>query len=280
MLDEFDYKESCCPFDTDFYREKTTAVPEHGKRINTGEMVARIDRLNSRGDKQAVGRVLCEYAENARQLGDIYGELTVVNEMMGHYRMTSQREKALESVERCFELLKLTGTSGSVSAGTILLNAATVMSAFGKSAEAIRCYTDACRCYAAHLPPEDMRYAGLYNNMAAAYADTGEVTHAKAYYLKALEILGAHNDMYSCRLDMAVTYLNLALLCSGTEPESESAGEYAEKATEMLDDCYSEADGYYAHTIEKCAGGFDALGYFVYAETLRERLQDWYRERN
>ena len=48
----------------------------------------------------------------------------------------------------------------------------------------------------------------------------------------------------------------------------------------MLDDCYSEADGYYAHTIEKCAGGFDALGYFVYAETLRERLQDWYRERN
>ena len=82
MLDEFDYKEPCCPFDTDFYREKTTAVPEHGKRINTGEMVARIDRLNSRGDKQAVGRVLCEYAENARQLGDIYGELTVVNVMM------------------------------------------------------------------------------------------------------------------------------------------------------------------------------------------------------
>ena len=40
MLDEFDYKEPCCPFDTDFYREKTTAVPEHEMCIRDRQYAA------------------------------------------------------------------------------------------------------------------------------------------------------------------------------------------------------------------------------------------------
>ena len=93
MLDKSDYLEPCCPFDTDFYKDAPQKQPDG--HISVSEMLSQIDRLYARGDRDAIGRVLTEYRENAERLGDIHGELSVLNEMLGHYRMTSNPEKAL-----------------------------------------------------------------------------------------------------------------------------------------------------------------------------------------
>ncbi|MGN1121682.1 MAG: tetratricopeptide repeat protein [Eubacteriales bacterium] len=279
MLEPFDYKEPCCPFDTSFYKDAPGGEKPRG-HISVPDMIASLDRLYARNDQAGVERVLEEYASQAKALGDVRGELSVVNEMLGHYRMSRNREKGTAAIERCLELLAVADIAGSVSAGTILLNAATAMRSFGKGAESIRLYTEASRCYAAHLPPEDTRFAGLYNNMASAYGDIGEFDHAELYYKRALALLSAHDDQPVCVLDAAVTCLNLAQFYNDRNPEDERVGEYAEKAMALFDRPSLPRDYYYAHTAGKCAGGFSYLGYFLYASTLSGRAKAFYRERS
>ncbi len=276
-LDKNDYMEPCCPFDTDFYKEPTEMKPTG--HISVSEMIAQIDRLTLRGDKAAIERVLKEYERDAKAFGDIRGELTVQNELIGHYRMANNREKGLAAVERALELLKNADMSGSVSLGTILLNAATALRAFGESERALPLYADACRAYADHLPAEDVRFAGLYNNMASAYDDIGEVSQAENYYNRAISILKKHPEDNGCMLDMAVSYLNLALHFHSYNSEDERITEYADKAVQILESPTLSHDGYFAHTAEKCADGFSYLGYFFFGEKLKTLAEEFYSAR-
>lgn len=277
MIDKSDYKEPVCPFDTDFYKDKSPAPSPKG-HISVSEMISQIDRLYAKGDKAAAIRVLEQFASAARRLDDINGELSCINEMIGAYRMSGDSERGLAAVARCFELLKSAGISGSVSAGTILLNAATALRAFGHAAEAIKHYTEACRCYGANLDASDKRFAGLYNNMAAAYEDTDEYMQAERYYKLALSVLSKYESDEVCMLDCAVTHLNLAQFYISVDATDARANEHAEKAIKILDESFDNKS-YYAHTAEKCAGGFDYLGYFMYADELRERVKSIYNER-
>ena len=277
-LDRMDYEEPRCFCDTEFYKEKSAVSPAKG-HIRIDEMIAAVDRLYRRGDKAAIERVLEGYASEAKALGDTRGELTAVNELLGHYRMTANREKGLSAVERCTELLAMAQIGGSVSAGTILLNAATALRSFGESKRALTLYAEAGRAYADHLPPSDTRFAGLYNNMASAYEDEGEPDRAEKYYQTALSILGAHPDDTGCLLDAAVTHLNLAQLYTAHDPADSRIAEHAETAMQILSDQALFDDYYYAHTAEKCADGFAYLGYFLFAEELKERAASYYRER-
>ncbi len=274
MLDKSDYLEPCCPFDTDFYKDAPQKQPDG--HISVSEMLSQIDRLYARGDRDAIGRVLTEYRENAERLGDIHGELSVLNEMLGHYRMTSNPEKGLAAVNRTLELLPQADIAGSVSAGTILLNAATALRSFGNAAKALQLYAEACRCYAAHLPPEDRRFAGLYNNMASSYDDVGEKAHAETFYQKALAVLEKYDDPESV-LDRAVTLLNLAQFYGAHDAADARAASFSEASFALFEESRLPREYYYAHTAEKCAGGFDALGFFVYADTLKARAEAIYR---
>ena len=276
MLDKKDYMEPMCPFDRDFHKDVNTNKPK--RRINVGEMISQVDRLHTRNDKDGAIRVLEEYRRTAEDYGDFDGELAAVSELLGSYRITRQEENGMRTADRCFELLKLSGIGGSVSAGTILVNCATMLSSFGKTELALKCYTDACRCYSNHLPAEDIRFAALYNNMASVYEQSGETENAEKYYKTAVAVLLKNSDKQDCLLDLSVTYINLAQLCLAME-NYDGVEEYVKKAEDILDSESMVRDYYYAHTAEKLAGGFGYLGYFMKEAELAERAREIY-ERN
>lgn len=276
MLDKKDYMEPMCPFDRDFHKD--TKAKKTTRRISVNEMISQVDRLHARNDKDGAIRVLEEYRRTAEDYGDYDGELAAVSELLGSYRITRQEENGMKTADRCFELLKMSGIGGSVSAGTILVNCATMLSSFGKTELSLKCYTDACRCYSNHLPAEDIRFAALYNNMASVYEQNGETENAEKYYKTAVAVLLRNSDKQGCLLDLSVTYINLAQFCMAKDDYA-GVEEYVKKAEDIIDSESMVHDYYYAHTAEKLAGGFGYLGYFMKEAELAERARKIY-ERN
>ena len=244
----------------------------HRERIPVGEIIAKCDAFFNSEQMGPLGDHLRHWLARAREIGDEQGELTMLSELMGHYRMTGDRERGLEAVREGFELMKKIGEEGTVSAGTILLNGATALQAFGETEKALNCYAEAFRCYGAHLDPSDGRFAGLFNNMAAAYAARGDLKSAETHYLKALDVLKACGDL----MDAAVTYVNLAQLYAGADPADPMVEVSLDCAMDCFDSPDAVRDGYYAHTCRKCASAFGAFGRPETEKDLDSRADSYY----
>lgn len=228
----------------------------HQERIPLQDVIAECDRLFNSEKTAELGEHLRKWRAEAQRIGDMQGELSMLSELMGHYRMADDKERGIPAIRDVFALLDKLGIGGTVSAGTILLNGATALKAFGETEEALTHYAEAFRCYGAHLAPDDLRFAGLLNNMAAAYADNGEIRHAEAYYNKALDVLKIHKNL----MDAAVTHINLAQLYHRSDPADPRIGEALDRAMACFDDPDVTYDGYYAHTCRKCASAFGFFG--------------------
>lgn len=270
ILEQEDWKEPVCPLE----RPCSCGNPSHHhhERIPIPEIIAECDRLFNRENMEELGRHLRTWREKAQKMGDREGELTILSEMMGHYRMTGDREHGISAVRDGFALMRELGMTGTVSTGTILLNGATALKSFGETEEALNCYREAFRCYNTNLPPDDVRYAGLFNNMAAAYADTGDTLQAEVYYRKALDILKHSGGL----MDSAVTHVNLAELYNHQNPEAPRIQAELECALACFNSPDAKRDGYYAHTCRKCASAFGQLGFFRDEMELNKRADEIY----
>ena len=241
-------------------------------RIPMREIIAECDRLFNQERPFELGEHLRKWREEARRIGDREGELSILSELMGHYRMQGDRERGLEAVRDGFTLLAKLGISGSVSAGTILINGATALQSFGELDDALKYYKEAFRCYGAHLDPNDWRFAGLLNNMAAAYAAKHDVKYAEAYYRKALDVLKACGNL----MDAAVTHVNLAQMYAAEAPGDARIAAELDAAEACFDDPAAVRDGYYAHTCRKCASAFGPLGRPEFEAELNRRADEYY----
>jgi len=263
-----DYQEPACPFTP----PPSRIYHEPSERIPLADVIAECDRLFNAERTRELGEHLRKWRARAVELGDKKAELSILNELMGHYRMAGDYERGMAALRDGIRLISEVGISGSVSAGTILLNAATVLKAFGEVQEALRYYAEASRCYGAHLPPEDPQWAGLFNNMAAAYLDNGEPKHSEAYYRKALAILKQTGNL----MDTAVTWVNLAQLYATLPGEDAKVTECLDQAFACFESPEAEYGGYYAHTCRKCAGAFGALGQPEREDELNARAEALY----
>ena len=252
--------------------EHAAAPHPHQRRIPMREIVAECDRLFNAEKMVELGEHLRKWRAEAQTIGDREGELGILSELMGHYRMIGDRERGLEAVRDGFTLLGKLGIAGSVTAGTILVNGATALQSFGEIDESLRYYKDAFRCYAVHLDPNDWRFAGLLNNMAAAYAAKHDVKYAEAYYRKALEVLKACGNL----MDAAVTHVNLAQMYAAEDRNDPRISAELDLAVACFDDPAAVHDGYYAHTCRKCASAFGPLGYPEVEEELNWRADEYY----
>ena len=234
------------------------------RKLNVSEVIARSDHLFNSGNGSAVGEHLRSALAEARSLGDKSGELTVLSELMGHYRMAGDRERGLQSVADGLKLLDELQIRNTVSGGTILINAATVLLAFEEAEKALILYTEAYGCFE-HLNDNDPLLAALFNNMASAYAACGEMETAGAYYLAAADILEANGKL----MDQATALVNLARLGGKT-------AEFLDRAMACFDHPQAVRDGYYAHTAKKCAGAFGEYGQFDRQNELEKRVQEIY----
>ena len=256
-MDERDYMEQVCPFDVSAWRKSPKKATE---QIDLAAYLARYDALMARGEKEEAGNVLrCALAE-ARARDDLHSELSLRSELMGYCRQAGRRDEGMEAIESGLALLRELGLEGSLTAGTILINAATALSAFGEQHRALGNFQEAFRCYGKALPPDDQRWAALMNNMAGAYEAVGERDNAERYYRSALRV-----QQRGGGADIAVTHVNLAQLL-GSREEWEAALRALDEPTLIWDE-------YYAFTCRKCAAAFEEAGMPETAKELRERAE-------
>ena len=268
-LEPEDYQEPRCPFEKPY-----SGIRQRGSctRIDLAAVIAGCDRLFNSNDPQALGEHLRYWRKQAAAVNDFESELSILNELMGHYRMQCDRERGLAAVDDGIKLINFLNISGTVSCGTILINAATALLSFGENDRALRYYSEAARCYSDNLDPADARFAGLFNNMASAHLAQGETRHAEVYYRKALEILQKSGN----KMDAAVTFVNLAQLYYQLDESAERINSELDQAMKLFNDPAVPHDGYYAHTAQKCAPAFGFFDREADEALLMQRAKEFY----
>ena len=270
-IDKEDYVEPQCLRCGEPYGAEPQVKPVPQQRI-----MEKVDEYMSRRDYAGVERHLLYWLEEAKLGGDRRGELMIENELIGHYRKTGDREKALLHAEAALKLLDALNFEGTITAGTTCVNAATAYQAFGEPERALAVFERARQNYEAIPTVKPEFLGGLYNNMALTLVSMKRFSEANALYEKAIETMAKapHGA-----LEQAITYLNMATAAEeeqGLLDAAETIDAHLEKAQELLDTPSVPRDGYYAFVCEKCAPTFEYYGWFAAANELNARARAWY----
>ena len=239
-------------------------------------VIEKMDWYMSRRDYAGAERHLLYWLEEARLGGDLRGALMLLGELVGHYRKTGQRDKALENGEAALALVERLEFGETISAATTFVNFATALNAFGENERALALFGRARPIYESSAAIRPELLGGLYNNMALACAALGRYDEAEALYGKAMAAMaGAPHGA----LEQAITTLNLADLVAARDGMEAGEGEIyalADRAVALLDDPALDHDGYYAFVCEKCAPTLAYYGYFYDARRLKEEAERIY----
>lgn len=249
-------------------QEKGGTRSQEGPGQNVRQAVEAFDRLLSADDRDGAALCLEQWLDRFRREGNWSGQVTILNEMMGFYRNTGEKEKGLKAVQDGLRLVREHRLGETVSGGTTYVNAATTLKAFGRTAEAMPYYEQAFRVYGQLLDRRDYRFGGLFNNMALAWEELGEYRKAEAYWKQALEILERLEP--GSIPELAVTWVSLACLYEKWE-KPELVDECLVKAAGYFHSPDAVHDGYYAFNCRKCA---DIFGHFGYFRMCRELLKE------
>ena len=229
------------------------------KAVPLGRFFDKLNELFSRNDLPAVGKMLDYWEGEARALNDLRGLLEILNEKIGYYRRTNEKDKAMSAIWEAFELMEKKGVGDPISMGTVYLNGATTLKAFSLANEAMPYYEKARVLYEEHLECDDYRLAAFYNNISSAYKELGEVDNAEAACFKAIEILKGKED---CRGEIAVSLINVAHIYYDSDPLDERIYDIMETAWELLSSDKNVHDGDFAFLCAKCYPAFGFFGYF------------------
>ncbi len=178
----------------------------------------------------------------AKEEEDYAAYISICNEMIGFYRSTSAFQKAYTAAEDVLLLMEELKLEHTEHFATTLLNAATTYRAAGDYAQALRLYRQALQIYEGIIPPEDYRYAGLYNNMSILLEKMEENEEAIACAKKALAIMETIEDG---EIQTAVSLTNLALVYFKVS-EPGQARELLERALAIFEKDGEGSDEHYS----------------------------------
>ena len=267
-----DHLEPCCCFDSSLY----TGTPDNAatkKAFDVPTVIAELDSLYNGGREKEAEEFICRHRDMARDCGDWRAELSMVSELMGHYRRDRNEKAGIEAVNRGLDIIREHRLGSTVPGATVMLNAATTLKCFGRAEESIKIFSHAARVYSDNLDPWDYRFAGLYNNMALSYADVENYSQAEMYFKKAIEVMNRCQEPGN---EIAVTLCNMAEMYNKMEPGCRKLEECMHDAWNLLNSPQLKRDGYHAFTISKCAPTFDYFGYFLWAQELKARAEEIY----
>lgn len=230
------------------------------KAVNISNFISELDSFFSREDLEGAGSCLLKWRALAKDCGDKKGELSILNEMIGFYRQTQEKDKGTDAINDALSLIDELNLKDEKPKGTFLLNIATTLKSFDKAEESIEYYDKATEILTSVLSPEDPLIAGLYNNMALAFQSLGNYEEAESCFLKAISITGKNE---SEALENAVSLVNLAHLYFETDEMDFRVSTLMEKASEILKNPKYEGYPKYAYTLRKCAPSFGFFGYFL-----------------
>lgn len=246
-----------------------------GESISTVRFIEQLDRCFAEKNLTAAASCLSFWEGEAKNAGDERGLLTVMNEAVGLYRRTKEREKARHAVEECLTLLKTLDLMETASGNVILVNCATTLSSLGETEKSIPLYEAAQEQARRDGRTDTYEYAALLNNKAAALDALERYDEAEAHWREAIRILkeeGKHDG------EIAISYVCLAHLFYDRGPSGR------EEAEHLMDDAWeylnspriTERGGNYAFVLEKCAPSFTFFGREIEAQALRETAEEIY----
>lgn len=174
--------------------------------MNIADFINELDNLYNEKRLNDVESLFCRALEQAMKENDYSAEFTILNEMMGFFRDTSQYEKSIKSCDACLLLMKKMGIEGTVAYATSLQNIANAHRAAGMLKESLDFYNQAIRIYENNIDADDYRFASLNNNIALLYQEMGDFEKAVMHLEKALSIIKKIDDS---EIEIATTYSNL-----------------------------------------------------------------------
>ena len=245
-------------------------------RIDAGRVIEKLDEYLSRNDKAGAERHLLYWLSEAKAGGDLRGEHTIKNELMGFYRKEGREDEAVAYAQSALSGLEKLGLGDTATAGTCLVNVGTVYFTFHRAKEALPYLEKARALYEKHLEPSDPRLGGLYNNTGLTLTDLRRFDEALALYEKALGIM---RQDPAGKPEEAITHLNMADTLTaklGAEAAESAVEAHLDEALRLLADPAIPRNGYYAFVCEKCAPVFGFYGYFLAQKDLEERAKEIY----
>ena len=232
-----------------------------------------LDEYYNRNDSEGAEKYLLYWLSEAERENNAREAASIYNELMGLYRKTGKRDKAVECAMRAE---KLSSDADPASRGSVLLNCGTVFTAFGESEKALSYFEKAGNLLENSLKDSDERLGSLYNNMAAACFDIGEKENGIRLYKKAISVMEKNSGREA---ELAVSYINLADSLNaayGLEDALEEIEDCVDRAERLMDRPETVRNGEYAFTCTKLADAFEYYGRFAFAIELRKRAEDIY----
>ena len=211
-------------------------ITEPIRPIPQRRVIEKMNEYMSRRDYAGAERHLLYWLAEAQLGRDLDGLLILRNEMVGHYRKTGQRDKAMESAEEALSLLAELGLEDAVIAGTTYVNIATACNAFGEYERSLELFEKARAVYEGCEFVEPQLLGGLYNNMALTCTALGRYEEAMGLYEEAVCVMA---DVPDGELEQAITFLNMADTVEaqlGPEDGESRIFGLVERAQELLED--------------------------------------------
>ena len=158
--------------------------------------------------KQNIGAVepyLTNKLKEAYEEQDYSACITIMNEMIGFFRDTSDYQKSLDYSSQVLKLMQDLGYEGTLPYATTSLNVANALRAAGLHKESLAFYESIFPIYEKYLAADDERVASLYNNLSLLYQEMNDFEHAVVCLEKALSIVKDKDDI----IKVAITHSNL-----------------------------------------------------------------------
>ena len=266
--------------------------------IEIKRILTKFDSLMENKDFDEAERLLTYWIEECEAKGDLRNRFTLLNELVGFYRMRNDRALGVKACKTLLENVESMDLADKVSGATAYINVATAYKSFGYVENSIPLYEKAKAIYERDLEEKDDRSPALYNNMALALMEYSlinpeinasgkqkdndligksgsecNIISAQEYFEKALNLL---KRMESAENEQAITYLNmsdLAYVKLGPEASESIIEEYVEKAFKLLEKSHADKNPDFRMTAEKCIPVIRHYGYFAMANDLQEMIK-------
>ncbi len=200
-----------------------------------------LDKLFAEKKINEVDGFLKGKLKEAEEEDDTNSIITLVNELIGFYRVTSRFNDCLVYCDYIVSLMEELELKGTIPYATTLLNVATALRAAGKSEEALEYYSQVLEIYIVNLKNNDFRFASLYNNMSLLYQEMKEYNKACDCLKKALEIVVQYKGS---EIEAAVTHSNLAMSLLKLD-KTDEAVKHIEEALDIFEKSSAQEDIHY-----------------------------------
>ena len=110
--------------------------------MNIDLILQQLDALFAKHKIELVEPFLLQKIEEAQQMGDTSSVITLMKELIGHYRETGEFDKSIACCRQVLELLERLGLKGSTAYATTLLNVANACRAAGLLRESMIYYNE------------------------------------------------------------------------------------------------------------------------------------------